>query len=275
MTGFGPLVDANWLGAHLDDVHVVDVRWYLDGRSGRAAYEAGHLPGAVHLDIDADLADPASPRTGRHPLPSPERFATALGAAGIASGEPVVAYDDAGGSVAARLWWLLHALDEPAAVLDGGLAAWSEPLETTVPTPTPVERAPKAWPADRFVDADRLTELLAAGAVTAFDARTAARYSAGDPALDPRPGHIPGAASAPWAGNLDATGRFRPAEELRSRFAAAAGRPAVSYCGSGVTACHDLLAMTRAGMSDIALYPGSWSQWAADPDRPTATGGPS
>jgi thiosulfate/3-mercaptopyruvate sulfurtransferase len=272
MTEFGPLVDADWLAAHLGDVHVVDVRWYLDGRSGRAAYEAGHLPGAVHLDIDTDLADPASPQAGRHPLPSPERFAAALGAAGVASGAPVVAYDDAGGSVAARLWWLLHVLDEPVAVLDGGLKVWRGPLETTVPDVTPVGRAPRPWPAARFVGAERLEELLSADAVAAFDARTAARYSAGDPALDPRPGHIPGALSAPWAGNLDAEERFRPAGELRRRFAVAEGRPAVAYCGSGVTACHDLLAMTRAGMSDIALYPGSWSQWAADPDRPTATG---
>jgi thiosulfate/3-mercaptopyruvate sulfurtransferase len=276
VTAFGPIVAADWLAEHLDDVHVVDVRWYLDGRSGRAAYEAGHLPGAVHLDIDDDLSDPASPEAGRHPLPSPDRFATALGAAGIAAGEPVVAYDDAGGSIAARLWWLLHVLDEPVAVLDGGLAAWTADaarrLVTTDHRPAPVVREPRPWPADRFVDTDELAERVAAGTVAAFDARTEARYRDGDPAVDPRPGHIPGAASAPWAGNLDDTGRFRPPDELRARFAAAADRPTVAYCGSGVTACHDLLAMTRAGMSDIALYPGSWSQWAADPDRPTATG---
>ena len=115
------LVTGEWLAAHLADVRVVDVRWYLDKtRSGRAEYEAGHLPGAVHLDIDTDLSDPVGPGTGRHPLPTPERFAAALGRAGIAAGTPVVAYDDAGGSIAARLWWLLHVLDEPVAVLDGG-----------------------------------------------------------------------------------------------------------------------------------------------------------
>jgi thiosulfate/3-mercaptopyruvate sulfurtransferase len=267
--GFGPLVNAPWLAAHLADVRLVDVRWYLDGRSGRAAYEAGHLPGAVWLDIDADLSDPASPEAGRHPLPSPERFAAALGAAGIAPGTPVVAYDDAGGSVAARLWWLLDALGEPAAVLDGGLAAWRGPLTTDLPEFEPVVREPRPWPADRFVTADE----LAADEAVVYDARTAQRYAAGDPAIDPRPGHVPGAVSAPWAGNLAADGRFLPAEQLRARFSAAAGRPAVAYCGSGVTACHDLLAMRVAGLGDLALYPGSWSQWGADPSRPAETGG--
>ena len=267
---FGPLVDAQWLAGHLDNVRVVDVRWYLDGRSGRAAYEAGHLPGAVWLDIDTDLADPATPEAGRHPLPAPERFAAALGRVGIAEGTPVVAYDDAGGSVAARLWWLLHALDEPVAVLDGGLAAWDGPLTVDVPDPRPVRRPAQPWPADRFVTADE----LATSPAVVFDARTGERYAAGDPAIDPRPGHVPGAVSAPWAGNLDDRGRFRPAAELRRRYAPAATRPAVAYCGSGVTACHDLLALTLAGARDLALYPGSWSQWGADRSRPAETGGP-
>lgn len=259
------LVGGEWLAAHLDEVRVVDVRWYLDkGRSGRAEYAAGHLPGAVHLDIDTDLSDPADPVAGRHPLPSPERFAAALGRAGIAAGTPVVAYDDAGGSIAARLWWLLHALDEPAAVLDGGLAAWPGELTTEVPTSTPVDRAPVLWPSERFRTADQL------GGVdgTLLDARSAQRYAHGDPDIDPRPGHIPGARSAPWQHNLAADGRFRTPDELRAHYGAG---PFVAYCGSGVTACHDLLALHVAGERDLALYPGSWSQWGADPSRPTET----
>jgi thiosulfate/3-mercaptopyruvate sulfurtransferase len=258
------LVSGEWLAAHLDGVRVVDVRWYLDrARSGRAEYATGHIPGAVHLDIDTDLSDPAGTAAGRHPLPSPERFAAALGRAGIAPGTPVVGYDDAGGSTAARLWWLLHVLGEPVAVLDGGLAAWPGPLTTEVPDFTPVERPPVPWPAERFRTADEL-----AGA-RLLDARTAERYAHGDPGIDPRPGHIPGARSAPWQDNLDADGRFLPPEALRERYGDAdPARPFVAYCGSGVTACHDLLALHLAGVTDLALYPGSWSQWGADPSRP-------
>lgn len=266
---FGPLVSGDWLAGHLREVRVVDVRWYLDGRSGRAAYESGHLPGAVWLDIDTELSDPASRQAGRHPLPAPERFAAALGRAGIAAGTPVVAYDDAGGSVAARLWWLLHVLGEPAAVLDGGLAAWPGELVSESGRPDPVPRAPVAWPVDRFADADA----VAATDALVVDARTAQRYAQGDPSVDPRPGHVPGAVSAYWGDNLGPDGRFRPPGELRERFAGAAGgRGAVAYCGSGVTACHDLLALTVAGVEDTRLYPGSWSQWGADPDRPAETG---
>lgn len=267
------MVSAEWLRGHLDEVRVVDVRWYLnpeDGRTGRDAYAEGHIPGAVWLDVDTDLSAPASLSAGRHPLPTPERFAGVLGAAGIAEGTPVVAYDDAGGSIAARLWWMLHALGEPVAVLDGGLAAWlacGGPLSTAAPDAAPVDRSARGWPAGRFVDADR----LAASSATVFDARTAERFAHGDPAIDPRPGHIPGALSVPWAGNLDAAGKFLTAGELRARFAAADGHGVIAYCGSGVTACHDLLAMTLAGLEDLALYPGSWSQWAADPSRPAET----
>lgn len=266
----GPLVSGDWLAAHLDDVVVVDVRWYLDGRSGRAAYEAGHVPGARFLDLDADLSDPASTERGRHPLPSPERFAAALGRIGVAPGTPVVAYDDAGGSVAARLWWLLHVLGDPAAVLDGGIAAWPGELTTEVPEVVPVERPPVPWPTDRFVEPDDVQD---AGVV--LDARAAARYAEGDPAIDPRPGHVPGARSAPWAANLGGDGRLLPAADLRARYEALGVGEAttvVAYCGSGVTACHDLLALEVAGLGRTALYPGSWSQWGADPSRPAATG---
>jgi thiosulfate/3-mercaptopyruvate sulfurtransferase len=268
LAGGSPLVSGEWLRAHLDEVRVVDVRWYLDpGRSGLDEYRAGHIPGAVWLDVDTDLSAPASTGGGRHPLPTEAAFAGTLGRMGIAAGTPVVAYDDAGGSTAARLWWLLHVLGEPAAVLDGGLAAWPGELTTEIPVPVPVQRPVREWPAGRFVTADDLPRSRAA----LYDARTAERFAQGDAAIDPRPGHIPGALSAPWAGNLDEHGRFRPPEELRERFAAAADAGAIAYCGSGVTACHDLLAMTVAGLDDLALYPGSWSQWGADLTRPAET----
>jgi thiosulfate/3-mercaptopyruvate sulfurtransferase len=264
-----PLVSGEWLSGHLDEVRVVDTRWYLDGRSGHAAYQTGHIPGAVWLDTDTELSDPASAEAGRHPLPSPERFAAALGGAGIAEGTPVVAYDDAGGSIAARLWWLLHVLGEPVAVLDGGLAAWPAELTTDVPVRGRVNRTPRPWPAHRFLTADEVEKTDA----IVLDARTAQRYAHGDPNIDPRPGHVPGALSAPWGENLGRDGRFLPPSELRERFAALAGeRPVVGYCGSGVTACHDLLALAITGRNDLALYPGSWSQWGADPSRPNATG---
>lgn len=267
---FGPLVSGEWLAAHLAEVRVVDARWYLDGRSGRAAYDCGHLPGAVWLDVDTDLSAPASVADGRHPLPSPAMFAAALGGVGIAEGQPVVAYDDAGGSIAARLWWLLHVLDEPAAVLDGGLASWPDELSADRPVFEPVVRLARPWPAARFADAD---EVLTPGSAV-LDARSTERYAHGDPAIDPRPGHIPGAHSAPWAANLDpATDRFLDAGRLREQFAELGARRGrvVVYCGSGVTACQDLLALEIAGITDIALYPGSWSQWAADPARPVET----
>ena len=264
----GPLVGVEWLAEHLADVRVVDVRWYLDGRSGRAAYRAGHLRGAVWLDVDAELSGWASPAAGRHPLPRAEQFAAVLGRVGIAEGTPVVAYDDAGGSEAARLWWMLHVLGEPAAVLDGGIQAWPAPLVTDLPDVRPLERPVRAWPAGRFVSADE----VAASAKLILDARSAQRYAHGDPAIDPRPGHIPGAHSAPWTANLGADGRLLPADALRQIYADAAARGAVAYCGSGVTACLDLLAMEVAGIDDTALYAGSWSQWASDPARPVEEG---
>ena len=259
------LVSGEWLAAHLDDVRVVDVRWYLNGPPGRSAYEAGHIPGAVWLDVDADLSAPATREDGRHPMPTAEHFAAVLAGVGIAEGTPVVAYDDTGGSTASRLWWMLHVLGEPVAVLDGGLAAWPGVLTAETTTYPAVTRAARAWPRERFLTADE----VAAFEGSIFDARTAIRYADGDPAIDPRPGHIPGAYSAPWAGNLDESGRFRPPAQLRERFG---DGPAVAYCGSGVTACHNLLAMHVAGMTDIALYAGSWSQWGADETRPIEIG---
>jgi thiosulfate/3-mercaptopyruvate sulfurtransferase len=270
----GALVDGAWLAEHLGHVRVADVRWYLDGRSGHEAFLAGHIPGAVWLDVDTDLSDPPGP--GRHPLPSPERFATALSRAGVGDDTPVVAYDDAGGAIAARLWWLLSMLDHPVAVLDGGLAAWPGELETGVaPEPRPASFTPRPFPAAKLADADQVAAAGGRPDTVVLDARPAARYAQGDPSIDPRPGHVPGARSAPWSGNLGADGRLLPPAELRARYEAVGVTPdrqVVAYCGSGVTACHDLLALTVAGLAPLRLYPGSWSEWGADPDRPAAEG---
>jgi thiosulfate/3-mercaptopyruvate sulfurtransferase len=270
-----PVVDAGWLAEHIDEVTVVDVRGRLGGPPGRESYLGGHLPGAHFLDLDADLASPPTPQGGRHPLPSPQAFAAALGRLGIADGTPVVAYDDASGSTAGRLWWLLTILGEPAALLDGGIVAWTGELTTSVPTPAPAARTAQPWPTARIVDADGVAATVAGSGVV-LDARAGDRYREGNPNIDPRPGHVPGARSAPWEGNVDpATGRFLPADVLRARFeqlGVTEEGPTIVYCGSGVTACHDLLALELAGFTTTALFPGSWSAWGADHTRPAETG---
>ncbi|HUP72069.1 MAG TPA: sulfurtransferase [Acidimicrobiales bacterium] len=275
----GPLVSAAWLESHRPAVRVVDSRWYLDGRSGHAAYLGGHIPGAVWVQLDRELSGPAGPKSGRHPLPSPQAFAAAMSRLGIGDATPVVVYDDAGGSIAARLWWMLHIHGHDVAVLDGGIDAWTGALDTddVAPEPASPPFTARPWPADRIVDAEVVDSLRARDDALVLDARTASRFANGDPAIDPRPGHIPGARNAPWAGNIDAgTGRIRTGGELRARFddlGASDARTIVAYCGSGVTACHDLLALTIAGFGDrLALYPGSWSQWGADGTRPAETG---
>ncbi len=266
-----PFVTATWLTDHLDAVRLVDARWYLDGRSGREAYTAGHLPGAVFADLDADLAAPASERGGRHPLPAPAAFAGAMRRLGIADGDTVVAYDDAGGVIAARLVWMLRVLGERAAILDGGIDAWEGALATGAPdgSATDADFTSRPWPEEALADADAVAR-LASGEGVVIDARAAQRFRGEVEPVDARPGHVPGALNRPVSGNLDG-GRLADADRLRERFAVAEGRPTVVYCGSGVTACHDLLAMESVGIPG-RLYPGSWSQWAGDPRRPVATG---
>ena len=271
----GPLVAAEWLREHLDDVRVVDVRWYLDGRSGRDAYLAGHVPGAVWADIDNDLAAPAAPLLGRHPLPAPADFAAAMGRLGIGDGDTVVAYDDVSGSIAGRLWWMLDAIGVRAYVLDGGIASWIGPLQRELAeTPATAVFTPRAWPPARFVSADEVDALRREAPL--LDARSFGRFTGDEPSVDAVPGHIPGARSAPWAENLDPqTGRFLPADQLRRRYAALGveeGVRALVSCGSGVSACHDLLALRIAGFDESALYTGSWSGWSSDSDRPVALG---
>jgi thiosulfate/3-mercaptopyruvate sulfurtransferase len=249
---------------------VADVRHYLDGRSGRAAYDGGHLPGAVFVDMDTVLAAPASAAEGRHPLPDPETFAAGLSAAGIGDDDTVIAYDDAGGVMAARLVWMLRALGHDAALLDGGLLAYDGPLETAAPARPPARFTPRPWPADRLASIDDAAD----PANVVIDARQRERFRGDEEPLDPRAGHIPGARSVPARENVGADGRFLPVEQLRATLAGAGvtdGAGVVSYCGSGVTACHNLLAIEHAGLGEGRLYPGSWSQWSHT-DRPGARG---
>jgi|SRR5579883_3306214 len=272
---FGPLVDTASLAARLGDaaVRVVDVRWRLgEPGAGRRAWERERIPGARFLDVDDDLADRSDLRRGRHPLPSPERFVAALASIGVGRGTQVIAYDDAGGAAAARLWWMVRALGGAAAVLDGGWPRWvAEGRAIERGTPSPIApsfepfAAPRAWPG--IVSRDEV-RAIAEGRRDALllDARAPERYRGEVEPVDRRAGHIPGAANAPFADNLDG-GRFRAPEELRDRFralGAGGSREVVCYCGSGVTACHDLLALAVAGLDGAKLYPGSWSEWVAD-----------
>ncbi|WP_448641429.1 sulfurtransferase [Geodermatophilus sp. URMC 63] len=266
-----PVVDVTWLDASRGDVRLADVRWYLDGRSGRAAYDAGHLPGAVFVDLDRWLAAHGSPAEGRHPLPEPEVFAEGMAGLGIGDGDTVVAYDDAGGVIAARLVWMLRATGHQAALLDGGMAAWDGPLEQTAPDPPRASFTARPWPAGQLAGIDDAAD----PANVVVDARDTQRFRGEQEPLDPRPGHVPGAVNVPCRGNLDASGRFLPADELRARFTAAGvtgDSTVVSYCGSGVTACHNLLALELAGLPAGRLYPGSWSQYSHALDRPVAVG---
>lgn len=266
-----PVVSASWLADHPEAV-IADVRWYLAGRSGRAAHQAGHISGSVFVDLDVVLAAPASPEAGRHPLPDPEVFAAGMRAAGISDDSIVVAYDDAGGMSAGRLVWMLRALGVDAALLDGGLAAWPGDLSAGVePLPTAGTFVARDWPTERLATID---EVAGDADAIVIDARAPERYRGDVEPIDPRAGHIPGAVNAPFGGNLDADGRFLAPELLRARFEAVGvdgATDAIVYCGSGVTACHDLLAIERAGLGQARLFPGSWSRYAAT-ERPAATG---
>jgi len=278
----GPLVATHWLAERLGEsgLRVVDVRWYLDPvRKGRDAFRAGHIPGAVFLDAEADLSAPGGRRggpLGRHPWPGAEQVARVMGAAGIGSGTRVVAYDDQAGGVAARLWYVLRAYGHDAvAVLDGGLAKWlaeGRPLSTEEPAVAPAVFEARQRPGFVLSKA----EMLARDSVSlVLDARVPERYRGEVEPIDPRAGHIPGAVNAPYSGNLtaDAVPVFRSSAELRARYAAlgADRLEPIVYCGSGITACHDLLALELAGLRG-RLYGGSWSEWSSDPALPVDTG---
>lgn len=258
-----------------DPPTLLDVRWRLSGPPGRDDYVAGHLPGAVFLDLDADVCGP--PGAGRHPLPDPDALQRVLRAAGVRSGHPVVVYDGGDGLAAARTWWTLRwAGHRPVRVLEGGFAAWHAakgPVTVEVPEPPPgdVTVRPGALP---VLDAEAAAALAVGGGVL-IDVRTAERYRGEIEPVDPVAGHIPGAVNLPTTEHLDPMGRFQPEPVLRSRFARVGVAPGVAvgaYCGSGVTAAHTVLALHLVGRTDAALYVGSWSDWITDPDRPVATG---
>jgi thiosulfate/3-mercaptopyruvate sulfurtransferase len=278
-----PLVAPEWLEARLGDPHVVvaDVRWYLKDKRGIDAYAAGHIPSACFLDVDRDLSSAPGPgRPGRHPLPSAERFAEALARVGVGQGDIVVAYDDSGGSTAARLWWLLRYFGHDVGrVLDGGIQAWvkgGRPLETTTPARPPAPRMTLVPRVEMVVGKARVRTMVDRGEGLLLDARASERYEGKIEPVDARPGHIPGAKSAPFASNLEAPGgAFRAKEDLERHYAdlgALDANPVVAYCGSGVTACHDLLALSLAGKDDALLYEGSWGEWAGDPSLEAALG---
>ncbi len=278
------LISTTDLAARLGDpdLAIVDCRFALaDKGRGLQAYLAGHLPGAVYAHLDDDLAGPVTPGvTGRHPLPDPDVFARTLGGWGVGPGVQVVAYDDAGGAHAARLWWMLRWLGyEAVAVLDGGWQAWvgegrvtqagreTRPLRVFAPHPRPEVLATTSE-----VEAIRLDP-----GWRLLDARGADRFRGENETLDPVAGHIPGALSLPYAGNLDSRGCFLPPQALAARYAPVVGgvpvERVICSCGSGVTAAHTLLAMMHAGLGEGRLYVGSWSEWITDPARPRALGG--
>ncbi|MCL4744884.1 MAG: sulfurtransferase [Burkholderiaceae bacterium] len=275
------------LATVIDHCVVVDCRHDLfDLEAGRRAYADAHIPGAHFLHQDEDLAGATNGRNGRHPLPEPADLAARLRAIGLCRDQQLVAYDDQGGMLASRLWWLARWIGHSrVAVLDGGIGAWKRagyPLsgETSnraagdFAAAAPLARAVSA--ADLAAHLDAAARAAQGGAPILLDARIPERYAGEIEPLDPVAGHIPGALNWPFQRNLRPNGRFKPAEALREQYTSLlGGAPAervVHYCGSGITACHNMIAMELAGMSGSALYPGSWSEWCADPSRPIATG---
>jgi thiosulfate/3-mercaptopyruvate sulfurtransferase len=275
-----PLVDGAWLKEQIEtkspskqgDLVLIDVRWYLGKKRGEDEYRAGHLPRAVFVDLDTALAsEPASAPNGgpgRHPLPTSERFQAAMRGAGVNHDSTIVAYDDAGGSIAARLWWLLRYFShEQVAVLDGGIDAWKKiggALSVDLPKIEKGNFTAKTPSRENLRDRDAVAGALKSGALV-LDARARERYRGDSEPIDARPGHIPGAVSAPWSENLS-NGVFLSKEILAEKYRALGAneqREIIAYCGSGVTACHDLLALEIAGFSDTKLYEGSWSDWAS------------
>lgn len=284
--GFETLISAEDLAALMASetpVHIFDCSFELgDPEAGRAAYLAGHISGARYLHLDDDLAAPPSGKNGRHPLPTREDFAALLRSHGVNAGEQVVVYDGAGGAFAARAWWMLRWIGHAAvAVLDGGRKAWEkagQPYEAGEPVAAPpgsLELGPSL--VGEPVAVEDVVANLDGGTSLVVDARDPGRFR-GDPSpLDPVSGHIPGAANRFFRDNLADDGSFRSSRELRAAFAQTLGETApeaaILQCGSGVTACHNALAMEIAGLSGARLYPGSWSEWVADEARPVETGG--
>jgi thiosulfate/3-mercaptopyruvate sulfurtransferase len=258
---------------------VVDCRYDMANRSfGRNAWQAGHVPGAVFASMDEDLAAPKRADSGRHPLPTPADFARTLARWGFTPQSRVVAYDQGTGFAAARLWWMLRARGHQAVqVLDGGWAAWvaaGGPLDAAAPQVQATAVEPREFAG--VASTAEVAAGIAGGGITLFDARAADRFAGRNETVDPVAGHVPGAINMPYTGNLGADQRWLPADQLKARWApivaAAGARPLVAMCGSGVTACHNLLALELAGVRSARLYVGSFSEWITDPARPVATG---
>ncbi len=285
-TPHGTLIDVDTLAAALRDGRaagwvLLDCRFDLARPAwGEAQYAAGHIPGAQHAHLDRDLAGPVGPGTGRHPLPAPAEFERRARAWGIGAATQVVVHDQGNGMYAARAWWLFRWLGHRAvAVLDGGFAAWTaagQPVSTA-----PGGRARREFIACRdrgaSVDAAFVAANLGnAAGMRLVDGSGADRFAGQNETIDPVAGHVPGALNHPFARNVDASGRMRPAAELRTEWLQTLGgvppTTMVAMCGSGVSACHNLLALEHAGLGGARLYPGSWSEWIRDPSRPVATG---
>ena len=280
MTLRNTLISAGELHAAMgsETLRILDARFSLaDRKWGLDQYSAGHIPGAQYADLDNDLAGPVTSATGRHPLPDADVFASRLRDWGVSNDSQVVVYDDAGGGIAARLWWMLRWLGhESVALLDGGFAAWVAadlPTSSASETPLPGNFAGSPDP-DRVVTTAELVADLADGSVLLLDARDPARYAGRSEPIDRVAGHVPGAVNAPFAESLTDTGHWKREDDLRDLWAThlerGDGRPPVAMCGSGVTACHLILSAVQAGVPEPRLYAGSWSEWIQDPDRPVA-----
>ncbi len=276
------LVDTHTLASHLDDPRwvVVDCRFALtDPEAGRRAYAAGHIPRARYAHLNEDLSSPITATSGRHPLPDPARLAAKLGAWGIDGTKQVVVYDDTFGAMAARLWWLLRWLGhETVAVLDGSFPKWRReklPVTTDIPVVAPAKFEPRVNDA-MWVDASFVERAIGNNSTRLLDARAEERFTGDIEKLDKVAGHIPGAINAPYEDNLDFSGEFLSDEALREHYEAmlrgSAPKDVLLMCGSGVTACHSVLALEHAGLSGARLYAGSWSEWITDPKRPVAKG---
>jgi thiosulfate/3-mercaptopyruvate sulfurtransferase len=276
------LISAEALHSQLGalELFVFDCRHDLvQTEKGREAYAAGHIPGAYFLHLDEVLSGAKTGRNGRHPLPAPESFIAKMEALGLSDTSRVVAYDDAGGMYAARLWWMLRWIGfESVSVLDGGIQTWTQAgfgLSTEAPaarTPGKLSRKPLL----PVANADELLAALGSDQLLIVDARAADRFRGENETMDPVGGHIPGATNRPFRDNLAEDGRFKPVQQLREEwlkvFAGRAPADVVAQCGSGVTACHNLLALEAAGLGGVRLYPGSWSEWCSDSSRPVARG---
>jgi thiosulfate/3-mercaptopyruvate sulfurtransferase len=282
MRPFTTLIDTAALASQLEraDVAIFDCRFELGKPAwGESEFAREHIAGAQYLHLDRDLSGPITPRTGRHPLPDPHQFARRIAALGAGPGMQLVAYDQGNGAYAARFWWMARWIGiRQVAVLDGGLAAWRSaglPLETSTRAPPPRDLA-VTLSAHAEVNSAALDELRQRPGTLLVDARGADRFAGLNETIDPVAGHVPGARNMPFAGNLGADGKFLPPEKLRQRWEALLGSQPpsslIAMCGSGVTACQNLLALEHAGLGGARLYAGSWSEWIRDPRRPIATG---